>query len=87
MTIWEKIKICIKKIAPQKTDFDNKQVVFRTNEEHLARLNIMKLEEEGIKVFYINKKDSSYNNFGQIELYVERENVIKAKYIIDKAYE
>lgn len=85
--MWEKIKTWIKKIAPQKTDFDNKQVVFRTNEEHLARLNIMKLEEEGIKVFYINKKDSSYNNFGQIELYVERENVIKAKYIIDKAYE
>jgi hypothetical protein len=47
----------------------------------------MKLEEEGIKVFYINKKDSSYNNFGQIELYVQRDDVIRAKYIIDMSYE
>lgn len=85
--MWEKIKTWIKKIVPQKTDFDDKQVVFRTHEEHLARLNIMKLEEEGIRVFYINKKDSSYNNFGQIELYVERDDVVRAKYIIDRSYE
>tara|TARA_B100000508_G_C11465832_1_gene282424 strand:+ start:8902 stop:9159 length:258 start_codon:yes stop_codon:yes gene_type:complete len=85
--MWKKIKTWIKKIVPQKTDFDDKQVVFRTNEEHLARLIIMKLEDEGIKVFYINKKDSSYNNFGQIELYVERDHVVRAKYIIDKSYE
>lgn len=85
--MWEKIKILIKKIVPQKTDFDDKQVVFRSHEEHLARLIIMKLENEGIKVFYINKKDSSYNNFGQIELYVQRDDVVRAKYIIDKSYE
>lgn len=85
--MWEKIKTWIRKIVPQKTDFDDKKVVFRTNEDHLARLIIMKLEEEGIKVFYINKKDSSYNNFGQIELYVDRDDVVRAKYIIDKSYE
>lgn len=85
--MWEKIKTLIRKIVPQKTDFDDKQVVFRTNEDHLARLIIMKLEDEGIKVFYINKKDSSYNNFGQIELYVQRDEVVRAKYIIDKSYE
>lgn len=85
--MWKKIKTWIRKIIPQKTDFDDKQVVFRTNEDHLARLIIMKLEEEGVKVFYINKKDSSYNNFGQIELYVERDDVVRAKYIIDKSYE
>ena len=85
--MWEKIKTWIKKIVPQKTDFDDKQVVYRTHEDHLARLIVMKLEEEGIKVFYINKKDSSYNNFGQIELYVQRDDVIRAKYIIDMSYE
>lgn len=85
--MWKKIKTWIRKIVPQKTDFDDKQVVFRTNEDHLARLIIMKLEEEGVKVFYINKKDSSYNNFGQIELYVQRDDVVRAKYIIDKPYE
>lgn len=85
--MWKKIKTWIRKIVPQKTDFDDKQVVFRTNEDHLARLIIMKLEEEGVKVFYINKKDSSYNNFGQIELYVQRDDVVRAKYIIDKSYE
>lgn len=87
MKIWEKIKTLIRKIVPQKTDFDDKQVVFRTNEDHLARLIVMKLEDEGIKVFYINKKDSSYNNFGQIELYVQRDDVVRAKYLIDKSYE
>ena len=85
--MWEKIKIWIRKIVPQKTNFDDKQVIFRTHEDHLARLIVMKLEEEGMQVFYINKKDSSYNNFGQIELYVQREDVVKAKYIIDKSYE
>ncbi len=77
----------MEKIAPPKTDFDDKQVVFRTTEDHLARLIVMKLEEEGIQVFYINKKDSSYNNFGQIELYVERDDVIRARYLIDKSHE
>ncbi|MGM0478749.1 MAG: hypothetical protein ACQERC_05970 [Bacteroidota bacterium] len=77
----------MEKIAPPKTDFDSKQVVFRTTEDHLARLIVMKLEEEGIQVFYINKKDSSYNNFGQIELYVERNDVIRARYLIDKSNE
>jgi len=85
--MWKKIKTWLRKIVPQKTDFDEKQVVFRTHEEHLARLIIMKLEDEGVKVFYINKKDSSYNNFGQIELYVQRDDVVRAKFIIDKSYE
>lgn len=85
--MWKKIKTWIRKIVPQKTEFDDKQVVFRTNEDHLARLIIMKLEDEGIKVFYINKKDSSYNNFGQIEVYVQRDDVVRAKFIIDKSYE
>jgi hypothetical protein len=47
----------------------------------------MKLEEEGIKTFVINKKDSSYNNFGQVEMYVKAEDVIRANYIINKTYE
>ncbi len=85
--MWKKIKTWIRKIVPQKTEFDDKQVVFRTNEDHLARLIIMKLEDEGIKVFYINKRDSSYNNFGQIEVYVQRDDVVRAKFIIDKSYE
>ncbi|MFA5575013.1 MAG: hypothetical protein WC994_08165 [Brumimicrobium sp.] len=47
----------------------------------------LKLEEEGIQVYVINKMDSAYNNFGEIELYVSHEDVVKAKYIIEKSYE
>jgi len=47
----------------------------------------LKLEEEGIQVILIDKKDSSYNNFGELELYVKAESYIKAKYLIDKTYE
>ncbi|MFI5164681.1 MAG: putative signal transducing protein [Bacteroidia bacterium] len=31
----------------------------------------------------INKQDSSYNMFGYFEVYVNREDAVKAKYVID----
>lgn len=52
-------------------------------------INIMKLklEEEGIHDIILNNMDSSYNNFGKVELYVKQNDVIRAKHIIDKNYE
>lgn len=55
--------------------------VYSTNAEYKAEIMKALLEEEGIQAFLINKKDSSYH-FGEIELYVHGENVIKANRII-----
>lgn len=85
--MWKKINQWIQKILPNKTDFDSQRMVFRTRENHLAHIMKLKLEKEGIHVILINKQDSSYNNFGELELYVKAENYIKAKFLIDKTYE
>lgn len=46
------------------------------------------LRENEIESVEINKQDSSYNAtiFGEIELYVLQDNVIKAKYLIEKIF-
>ncbi len=82
-----KIKTWIRKILPSHTEFDDVRLVFKTREHHLISIMKLKLEEEGIQVYVINKMDSAYNNFGEIELYVSHEDVVKAKYIIEKSYE
>ena len=85
--MWKKIKSWIQKILPNNTEFDQNKLVFRTSELYLAQIIKLKLEEEGVHVILINKMDTSYNNFGQIELYVNQNVVIRAKYIIDKPNE
>lgn len=53
---------------------------------YLHQVEIAKaiLEEEGIEAIMKNMQDSFYK-FGEIELYVNNESVIKAKQIIEKA--
>lgn len=85
--MWKKIKKWIQTIFPKDTNFDKNKLIYRTTEMHLASIMRFKLEEEGIHVFFINKMDSSYLNFGSIELYVNQNDVIRAKYIINKTYE
>lgn len=85
--MWKKIKSWIQKILPNNTEFDQNKLVFRTSKLYLAQIIKLKLEEEGVHVILINKMDTSYNNFGQIELYVNQNDVIRAKYIIDKPNE
>lgn len=40
------------------------------------------LEGNGISAIVINKQDSVYNTFGPIELYVNRDYILKAKHLI-----
>ena len=47
----------------------------------LAELTRQMLADHDITSFIINKKDSFYK-FGEIELYVNRDNVIRAKKLI-----
>jgi len=42
------------------------------------------LESEGIAAILLNKKDSAHIHIGEIELYVKRDSVIRAKNLIEK---
>lgn len=47
-----------------------------------AELVKQALENSGIKAYLLNKKDSNYL-FGNVEVYVQRENAVKAKNILN----
>jgi hypothetical protein len=85
--MWKRIKKWIRKILPEETEFEKNKLVYRTSQVHMANIMKLKLEEEGVHVIVINKMDTSHNNFGQIEIYVNQNDVIRAKYIIEKPYE
>ncbi len=51
------------------------------NQIHLSQILKVELEQKGIPVRVINKQDSAYM-IGDIELYVDGKNVIRAKRII-----
>jgi signal recognition particle GTPase len=55
--------------------------VYTTNTLYQAELFRNVLGDNGIESFIINKQDSSYK-FGVIEVYVKRENVLKAKMLV-----
>ncbi len=55
--------------------------IFESSSEALIEMSRQLLEEDGIDSVAINKKDSFYN-FGEIELYVHRDNVIRAKQVL-----
>ena len=42
------------------------------------------LEEENILCVLVNKQDSSYLNFGEIEIYTKREDILVAKQILNR---
>jgi hypothetical protein len=58
--------------------------LFSTENPNKAEIIKQMLEENNINVVLLNKQDSSYNMFGSIELYVEKENIDSAKYLITK---
>lgn len=43
----------------------------------------LQLESEGILAMILNQKDSAHVHLGELELYVNRESVIKAKRLIE----
>lgn len=83
----KKIKNWIKSLKKSNSPFSEMRLVFSTTELHLATLNKLHLEEEGIPVFIIDKRDSSYNAFGEIELYVHQNFILRAKHLINKSNE
>jgi len=55
--------------------------VYTTGKDYIAVLIRQILADNEIESFVINKKDSTYQ-FGDIEIYVHRDNVIRSKRLI-----
>ena len=58
--------------------------LYSTENPNKAEIIKQMLEENDINVVLLNKQDSSYNMFGNIELYVEEKNINTAKSLIIK---
>ena len=57
--------------------------VYSSTEFHKVEIVKAVLEDSGIPSFEINKKDSSYISIGEIEVYVNIENEVLSKIIIN----
>ena len=75
-----------KLIRKQKVERNWTKIFLSTN-PNLIDLFIQLLEAKNIKSVDINKKDSSYTIFGNIELYVKDTDMKKSKEIIDLYHE
>ncbi len=58
----------------------DRELVYETGTEYLAELLKQVLEDNYINAFIFNRQDSSYR-FGDIEVYVNAEDIEKAKLI------
>lgn len=61
------------------------QVVFSTGQAYQAYIVKDILKDHEIEAVVVDKQDSFYVTVGEIEVYVEPGNVIKAKHLIKKA--
>ena len=59
------------------------QKVFETDNPHRAEIVKYVLESTGIGSIILNKKDSSYNNFGFYQVMVSNEDVLKSIKLIE----
>ena len=84
---WTKILQKKKQQNPIKKVERNWGKIFVSTNPNLVDLFIQLLEEKNIKSVAINKKDSSYTIFGNIELYVKNTDIEKSKEIIDIYHE
>ena len=58
--------------------------VYVSTYPHLVELAKLLLKQEGIEGVIKNNQDISYVSIGEIELYVKREDLIKAKFILEQ---
>jgi len=62
---------------------DNWVIVFESSFEHICETLKSMLEQNGIKAIILNKKDSMVHSIGSAELYVQKDDVILAKHLIE----
>jgi len=58
--------------------------VYSTDKPYQAEILKRILEDHDIEAVIINKLDSSYQTFGDVELYVLRENILMAKKLVNE---
>jgi hypothetical protein len=59
------------------------EMIFRCPAPYKAEILRSLLEEENIPAVVVNKKDSSYL-FGEMEVYVKRDDILRAKQIVER---
>ena len=62
---------------------DNLVLIFSTAKPYQAEMARQMLADHNIQAFLIKKQDSAYK-FGAVELYVNRDDVIRAKMLIQE---
>lgn len=62
-------------------------LAYSTTLDFQAALIKEMLEDQGVVVVLVNKKDSSYIIIGDIEIYVSIDDLIRAKHLIKKFFE
>jgi hypothetical protein len=65
-------------------DKENWEVAFSTSQLYQAEMLKDLLEDNKIPAIIINKQDSSYLSFGDIEVYVKRDDILQAKLIVNR---
>lgn len=59
-------------------------IVYSTNKMYQAELLKRLLGDHDIDAFIFNKMDSTYRTFGDIEVYVKRDSILRAKILVKK---
>ena len=60
------------------------QQIYFSDKMHLIQIVKALLSENNIESFVVNKQDSTYITIGDIELYVKNDDVVLAKFLIEK---
>lgn len=63
------------------------KLVFSTEDRVIANIIKNELEVNGIEVVLLDKRDTAYNTFGHIEIYVVEDKIAVAKSHIEKVVE
>ncbi len=58
--------------------------VYGFRDMYLAEIARQVLSDKGILAIVINKQDSNYLSFGDIEIYVQRDDILRAKAILNE---
>ena len=61
-------------------------IAYTTNQAYQAEIFTEVLRDHGIRGQVINKMDSTYRTFGEIEVYVQDSHILKAK-LLAKEFE
>tara|TARA_B110000467_G_C17807445_1_gene208249 strand:- start:96 stop:302 length:207 start_codon:yes stop_codon:yes gene_type:complete len=64
---------------------DNWTLVFESSFEHICQTMKSLLEQNGINTIILNKKDSMVQSIGTVELYVQKDDVILTKRLIESS--